>query len=346
MPGAQIPTSLYLNPAWMTGLVRTYPMLPMKGEKIFGEARPHPSGIIQKAEIRNVRAAVYHNAPGAKARLVPRSGLTAETIRAARLYDKKRITMKELKDAGVLSRNGEMLIGQAAYEEYIRSELEDLVTQYKITREFERWDFLDDGKATFEYDDSTSQDVDVGFDAAQIVTVGTSWATATTDIIADHDNAMFWFAENVGEVNVSAYCGKNVMRNVFNNTKLQHGAGAILRNEILRENILQDFLGAKWFNHFTRAQNAAGNMTSFIADNKIIYIAEEVPGAFREYSCPNELEMLQSLDQSIRIQNMGNGIVSYMQVLNDPPAIEIFVECNYMPLIRQPKAVYVLTTVP
>jgi hypothetical protein len=346
MPGAQIPTELYLNPAWITGMIRTYPGIKMKGEEIFGKPKPHPSSIIQKAEIKNVRSSVYHNAPGAKANLQKRSGIDAETIRAARLYDKKRITMKNLKDAGVLANNGQILVGKEAYEEYIRNELEDIVTQYKITKEFERWDFLDDGKATFEYDDGTSQEVDVGFHNDQTRTVSTSWATATTDIIADHDIAMYWFEENVGDANIKAYCGKNVMRNIFNNTKLQHGAGALIRNEILRTNTIQDFLGAQWFNHFTRAENAAGVMTSFVADNKVVYIAEGIPGAFREYSCPNELEMLQTLNKSIKLQNMGNGIVAYMEVLNDPPAIEIFVECNYMPLIRQPKAVYVLTTIP
>jgi hypothetical protein len=227
---------------------------------------------------------------------------------------------------------------------YVKNELRVLMEKYQRTREKIRWEALRTGIATYHYDANTSETVNYAFDANQILATLATWATYSSDIVKDIDIMKRWFKKKFGKVKITAYHGDNVSRYLQNNTVIQHGAGATIRDQINKTNEITDFLGIKWKEYLTEYVDADGTTVApYIPDDYIIFIAN-VPGSFDELSGPAESKTLSAIVDGFSVSDEGNGMVSYMELIKDPPALKVLVEEYFISRILRTQAVVVLKT--
>lgn len=334
-----------LTPTLMTSLVRNYPIPELMGEKIFGAAKSYPTTLVNLDQIDNDRAVVYHNLPGAKSNVLERPDPQTKLFKMARLFDNKLLTIAELTNLRMIGTTGDLVTTPENLLLYVRDQLRDIINRHARTKEGTRWDALLDGSITFTYASGITSTLDFGYDGDQTRTVSTSWATATTDIAADLDIMKNWFNTELGTSDITAYTGKNIQGYLRKNTSFQHGAGSIIRDQINAKGRVEVFYDIKWMDYWTKYINLSGTVVPYIPDNVIVFIAN-VPGSFESLAGPAEAAGLAAIEKGFQLTAEGNGAVSYMDLIKDPPAIKAMVEDNYLPLIRQTKAVYVLTTIP
>lgn len=334
-----------LNPTYMTSMIRNYPLPELLGEKIFGAVKSYPTTLVNLDILNNDRAVVYHNLPGGKSNVLSRPDPQTKLFKMARLYDNKLMTIAELTNLRMLGTTGDLITTPENLRNYVRDQLMGIVDRHKRTKEGTRWDFLLDGIATFTFASGVSVTLDLGYSGDQTRTVSTSWATATTDIAADIDIMKAWFAQELGALGITAYCGRNIQGYLRKNTSFKHGAGSVIRDQITSKGRVDIFYDIKWIDYWTKYVNLSDSLTAYIPDDYIVFIVD-VPGSFENMAGPAEAEGLAAVMPGFQITTEGNGAVSYMDLIKDPPAMKVIVEDNYLPLIRQTKAVYVLKTTP
>jgi hypothetical protein len=326
-------------------MIRNYILPELKGDGIFGPVKSYPTTLVNLDIINNDRAIVYHNIAGGKSNTLSRPDPQTRLFKMARLYDNKLMTIAELTNLRMLGTAGELITTPENLRNYVREQLRGIIERHQRTKEGTRWDALLDGSITFTFASGITATLDFGYDGDQTRTVSVSWATASTDIGADLDIMKTWFATELGNLDITAYCGRNIQGYLRKNTSFQHGQGSVIRDQINTKGRVDIFYDIKWIDYWTKYVNLSDSLVPYIPDDVIVFIAN-VPGSFENMAGPAEAEGLAAVMPGFQITTEGAGAVSYTDLIKDPPAIKAIVEDNYLPVIRQTKAVYVLDTTP
>ena len=336
-----------LSNDFLTGLVENYPQLELLGPKIFGPPKPWPTTLVGLDVRDNSRVIIPNNLPGAKSHMLARDGFTNKTFKMARNFDHILITMAELYNQRMIGETGQLTTSPANLRKYVKSELKYVMEKHQRTKEKIRWDILRTGIATYTYPGGITVPIDYGLDATnQIKDAQATWATAATDIPADIQVVKRWFKKRYGNVKITAYHGDNVSRYLQNNTTIKHGEATSIREQINRTGEITHFLGIKWVEYLTEYVALDGStVTPYIPDDYVIYIAD-VPGSFDELSGPPESTTLAAIVNGFNTDSMGNGIVSYMDIIKDPAALKVLVEEYFISRILRAHSVFVMNTTP
>lgn len=336
-----------LSNDFLTGMVENWIQLELLGPEIFGPSKPWPTTLVGLDERDNSRVIIPNNLPGGKSNLLPRDGFTNKTFKMARNFDHILITMAELYNQRLIGTQGELITSPANLQKYVKSELKYIMEKYQRTKEKIRWDTLRTGVATYTYPAGGTVTIDYGLDSTnQIKDAQATWATAGTDIPSDIQVVKRWFKKRYGKVKITAYHGDNVSRYLQNNTVIKHGEATKIREQINATGEITHFLGIKWVEYLTEYIALDGStVTPYIPDDYIIFIAD-VPGSFDELSGPPEATTLAAVIPGFKVDSMGNGIVSYMDIIKDPAAMKVFVEEYFISRILRKHSIFVMNTTP
>ena len=221
---------------------------------------------------------------------------------------------------------------QQTGQEKIRSEMADLFRVIEFTREYYRWQALT-GTITLAHA-GVIVTIDYGLAAIPDHTpdASASWNVVGTDIIGDLDDWRTRVEQDSGYTPTDIYCRRAVMQYIMKNT----GAIALLsdsfKQAMSRDGKIPHWQGFDWHFYDKGYKDATDTFVPYIATDKLIMISKDAPG-FNELMAPAVIPTGFSTISKV------TSPFSYSRVEANPPGIDIFVGCNFIPVYTVPDAV-------
>lgn len=177
--------------------------------------------------------------------------------------------------------------------------------------------------------------------AVQTATAGTTWATATTDILTDIRTQKKAIRDQTGMEPTDAWCNGTVINQILKNTTYQNWAGHTVEGaRQVETGTVARFAGLDWHEYDTTYKLSA-TVTQFIADNKIIFTPKF------------DASWIAMQRGSVQVPNDNNtdfeeviGPAVWSRVSNDPVAVTLWHKYSRLCVIKVPKAVMYFQTVP
>jgi len=257
-------------------------------------------------------------------------------VRSRKSFTMARIRLRDLA-AGVDMRFGVMPGSQT--ERYgmaaVRDKLFALTAEIEFAKEFARASALT-GSYVITYEDGTTVTVDLGFATTHKPTAGVTWATTTTNIIAD---IMTWkklVQQDSGQDPAELWIDDTVAGYLINNTTIQNymkepvNAGSLIRDGRLARLCGLDVV------QYNGGYDASGTFTQFIDSGHVIIVPRPADAG---------MQMLTGQSEDVRAAD-NPGLFSKTWMEEDPSGIHCLVEQYFMPVIKVPDAVVYADIVP
>jgi hypothetical protein len=234
-------------------------------------------------------------------------------------------------------RSGDAAAGDGARARITREEADlDRVLEY--TKEYAVWKALSGTLAVNQGDVKFTVDYDLK--NTHKPTASTSWATSSTDVIADIKTWKGLVAADCGYAPTDAYCNESVMEYLMTNDDVASflGEGA-LREQVAQNGYITRFMGLAWHVYDAGYIDAAGAFQKFIGDDKLFVVAADAPfGAILSGS----QEIPAGFSETRRVY----GKFAYSAVESNPPGVRLFVGENFLPVIYIPDAIVAADVTP
>ena len=234
-------------------------------------------------------------------------------------------------------RSGDQAAGDSARAKITR-EQSDLDRVVSYTKEYAAWKALSGTFAVNQADVKFS--VDYGLRATHKPTASASWATGSTDVIADIKAWKALIQADCGYTPTEAYCNESVMDYLMGNDDVSNflGEGA-LREQVGQSGYITRFMGLNWHVYNAGYIDASGNFQKFIGDDKLFIVAADSPfGAVLSGS--------QEIPAGFSSTRRVSGKFAYSAVETNPPGVKIYVGENFLPVIYIPDAIVAADVTP
>lgn len=238
--------------------------------------------------------------------------------------------------------------GNQAYVDVILNNIFDDVTNLvdgaKTQFERMRMQLLCKGKVQISYDD-LGIDYDYGVNKT---TVSTSWATASTDIMADIETAMDTVETRCGVRPTKAICTSKTFNYIKNNTKIVGAVRALnttkyVTTKMIKEYI-QDELDLTIQVYNKKYKNESGTDTLFFDDDIFTLIPSTTLGGSWYGTTPEESDLLGSNKANVSIVNTGVAVTTSETV--DPVNVDTKVSFVGLPSFENSDQVQILDVIP
>jgi hypothetical protein len=234
-------------------------------------------------------------------------------------------------------RSGDAAAGDGARARITREQADlDRVLEY--TKEYTAWKALSGTLAVNQGDVKFT--VDYGLRATHKPTASASWATASTDVIADIKAWKALVSADCGYAPADAYCNESVMEYLMTNDDVTAFLGeGSLREQIAKSGYITRFMGLDWHVYNAGYIDGSGAFQKFIGDDKLFIVAAGAPfGAVLSGS----QEIPAGFSQTRRVY----GKFAYSAVESNPPGVRLFVGENFLPVIYIPDAIVAADVTP
>ena len=200
------------------------------------------------------------------------------------------------------------------------------------------------GKVQISYDD-LGIDYDYGVNKT---TVSTSWATASTDIMADIETAMDTVETRCGVRPTKAICTSKTFNYIKNNTKIVGAVRALnttkyVTTKMIKEYI-QDELDLTIQVYNKKYKNESGTDTLFFDDDIFTLIPSTTLGGSWYGTTPEESDLLGSNKANVSIVNTGVAVTTSETV--DPVNVDTKVSFVGLPSFENSDQVQILDVIP
>lgn len=238
--------------------------------------------------------------------------------------------------------------GNQAYVDVILNNIFDDVTNLvdgaKTQFERMRMQLLCKGKVQISYD-GLGIDYDYGVNTTE---VETSWATASTDIMADIETAMETVETRCGVRPTKAICTSKTFNYLKNNTKIVGAVRALnttkyVTTKMIKEYI-QDELDLTIQVYNKKYKNESGADTLFFDDDIFTLIPSTTLGGSWYGTTPEESDLLGSNKANVSIVNTGVAVTTSETV--DPVNVDTKVSFVGLPSFENSDQVQILDVIP
>jgi hypothetical protein len=185
--------------------------------------------------------------------------------------------------------------------------------------------------------------------------IGASWATDGTDIIGDVRAIKKAALIKTGYPIRHAFYGANLPQYLLSNTDI----GALIHaSPVLSQAIAQapselppGFLGLEWHPiddaFFT---DAAGTNQSWFSGDELIFTPDPSSDwwGFMEgtYPVPTSVDVVSSMEAALSSFTPAQGAFAYAKAGHNPPGVEYFAGDTFLPLLKNPWAIFLGVVVP
>lgn len=293
---------------------------------------PWPYPVARWDVMRGSRNLARPNVPNSEAHIVPRLGRSQESASFIYLREKK---IFEPTTIHWLREPGEVAATNA--ERAVLREIGDLGLRFDYFIEYLAWQALQ-GRIVLDYDD-VQADIDYKFSPSHIVNAATGWATASVPSIIGDVRAWKRQIQRDGQVPCrEAFCTEETMSLIFDAFARDGNAAGLMsdrmRDEYYSSGMMPGFLGLNWVAVESIYEDAQGNETLYLPNNKIIF-------ANLDDNRPMEFLRGPSADDEAPDNFTGRFVKTWKE--KDPSSRQYLMEESILPIVQRPEQIVVAT---
>lgn len=195
--------------------------------------------------------------------------------------------------------------------------------------------------------DGTAITPNYGLDATHDVTVGTSWATVSTNILGDIETGRRLIIQDSGETPAHVWCGRSVPGYLIRNTDIkswwQNFTGSDARLERMLTATEFDFYGMRW-HKAEKGYLSSGTWTPYLAADKVIITPEPSQRWFQNHQ--GLVRYPTAVLGSVRDFGQTFGVASWARLKDEPPSLTLYHRWAGLPILVFPWAVMNMDVVP
>jgi Phage major capsid protein E len=328
-----VPDISLLEPTVLRGVVEklTRPAALILRNRLDTSPWPYPTA--HWDVIRGSRNIAKPNVPNSEAHIVPRLGRSQESAAFIYLREKKVFeptTIHWLREPGQLAATNA--------ERAVLREINDLNARFENFAEFCAWQALQ-GQLVLDFED-VQADIDYRFATSHKPTAATGWDTATVMQIVADVRAWKRLIQRDGQVPArEAFATENTMSRVFEAFARSGSDTAALMSDRMRDEyysagMMPGFLGLNWVSVESVYEDASGNETQFLADDKIV---------FSNLEDNRPIEFLEGPTADDDAPRGYTGKFSKTWKEKDPSSRQHLMEYNFLPIVTRPEQIVAAT---
>lgn len=190
---------------------------------------------------------------------------------------------------------------------------------------------------------------DYGIPSAHKKTVTTSWATTTTDIIADIRNAMDTIQDDTGVRPTRAICNRKTWGYMLNNDLIKKSIfvlsnGQAIVNDARLRSYLMDELELEVVVNDKRYKSEAGASTKYVADDTFVLFPAGTLGNTWFGTTPEESDLMSGSAANVSVTDTGVAVTTMKKV--DPVNVETKVTQICLPSFEAANEIYIMDVTP